>query len=311
VYLRRRRELGAAEVNRRFLAAAGTEIFCVDTGFRPTGLTAPGELARLAGLPTDAGRTIIRLEQVAEDLALAGAEPADFARAFPAALERAVHDQVAAYRCGFEWDPARPPTDAVAAAVTRWYERDGNRAGVVQDAPLSPRLDDPLLERHLLWSAVDLGLPIQFHVGFGDADIRMHKVDPSLLTDWLHLHRVPVMLLHTWPYHRQAGYLACVHPHVHLDLGLTLHNVGVPRGAAVLAEAMEVAPFGKLLYSSDAFGLAELYAIAALVFRAALGTVLLERVEAGEWSAGDAARIAALVAGGNARRVYGLAGDAA
>src|SRR5512133_1665024 len=33
-YLRRRRELGAAEVNRRFLAATGTELFAVDTGFR-------------------------------------------------------------------------------------------------------------------------------------------------------------------------------------------------------------------------------------------------------------------------------------
>src|SRR3954464_5933639 len=34
-YLRRRRELGAAEVNRRFLAATGTEAFGVDIGFNP------------------------------------------------------------------------------------------------------------------------------------------------------------------------------------------------------------------------------------------------------------------------------------
>jgi predicted TIM-barrel fold metal-dependent hydrolase len=157
-----------------------------------------------------------------------------------------------------------------------------------------------------LWTAIDLGLPIQFHIGYGDADIRMHRVDPSLLTDWLHLHRVPVLLLHTWPYHRQAGYLASVHPHVHHDVGLILHNVGRVRGAAVLAEAMEVAPFSKLLYSSDAYGLAELYLLAAAGFRAALGQVLAERVDAGEWSGADASRVAELVVAGNARRVYHL-----
>src|SRR3954452_11716223 len=43
-YLRRRRELGAAEVNRRFLSATGTTVFGVDTGLDPGGLTGPGEL---------------------------------------------------------------------------------------------------------------------------------------------------------------------------------------------------------------------------------------------------------------------------
>src|SRR3954471_10475702 len=65
-YLRRRRELGAAEVNRRVLAATGTEVFGVDIGFNPDGLTAPGELAELAGLDPGRGRVVLRLEQGAE-----------------------------------------------------------------------------------------------------------------------------------------------------------------------------------------------------------------------------------------------------
>src|SRR6185312_11727175 len=157
-----------------------------------------------------------------------------FAAAFPRALGAAVREQhavgvksIAAYRTGLDWDSRRPDRGEVTDAAVQWYARDG--------VPESSgwRLDDPVLVRHLLWSAVDLGLPIQFHIGYGDADIRMHRVDPSLLTDWLHLHRTPVMLLHTWPYHRQAGYLASVHPHVHYDLGLALHNVGRARGAAI------------------------------------------------------------------------------
>ena len=48
-YLDRRRELGPAELARRFLAPTGTSRFCVDTGFRPDGLTTPEELAAFAG----------------------------------------------------------------------------------------------------------------------------------------------------------------------------------------------------------------------------------------------------------------------
>jgi uncharacterized protein len=306
-YLRRRRELGAAEVNRRLLSATGTELFAVDTGFRPKGLTSATELAEAAGLSRAAGRVVVRLEQVAEQLPEGGTDAGGFAAAFPRALEAAVREQqavgvksIAAYRTGLDWDSRRPDRGEVTDAAVRWYARDG-----VPEAS-GWRLDDPVLVRHLLWSAVDLGLPIQFHIGYGDADIRMYRVDPTLLTDWLDLHRVPVMLLHTWPYHRQAGYLASVHPHVYYDVGLAMHNVGRPRGAAILAEAMEVAPFTKLLYSSDAFGLAELYHLAAAGFRAALARVLGERVADGEWAASDAIRIAELVTSRNALRVYGL-----
>jgi predicted TIM-barrel fold metal-dependent hydrolase len=69
-----------------------------------------------------------------------------------------------------------------------------------------------VLVRHLLWTAVDLGLPLQLHTGFGDHDIRLHRVDPTHLTDWLHLTAgtIPVLFLHCWPYLRQAGFLAAV-----------------------------------------------------------------------------------------------------
>ena len=53
-YLARRAELGWREVNRRFLAAAGTDVFCVDTGYLPERLTTPAELAVAAGRPAAA-----------------------------------------------------------------------------------------------------------------------------------------------------------------------------------------------------------------------------------------------------------------
>jgi len=118
---------------------------------------------------------------------------------------------------------------------------------------------DETLHRFFIWCGADLGLPIQFHVGYGDRDVDLHRCNPLLLTGLLRALEptgAPVMLLHNYPYHREAGYLAQVFPHVYADLGLATHNVG-SRAPQVLAEALEMVPLRKFLFSSDAYGLAE------------------------------------------------------
>ena len=132
------------------------------------------------------------------------------------------------------------------------------------------------MQRFLIWCGVDLRLPVQFHVGYGDSDVDLHRCNPLLLTPLLRAIQptgVPVMLLHNYPYHREAGYLAQVFPHVYVDAGLATHNLGA-RAPALLAEALELAPFGKFLYSSDAFGLPELFYLGAALFRSALSSFL-------------------------------------
>jgi predicted TIM-barrel fold metal-dependent hydrolase len=298
-YLARRAELGPQEVNRRFLAAARTGVFCVDTGFAPHRITAPAELAEAAGA---VAHEVVRLESVAEAVAAQGVDAGGYADAFRAAALDAVRrpgvvgvKSVAAYRTGFDLDPARPSDAEVTRAARRWLARGG-------------RLDEPVLVRHLLWTAVDLGLPLQLHTGFGDNDIRLHRVDPTHLTDWLHLiaGTIPVLLLHCWPYQRQAAYLAAVFEQVYLDVGLTLHHVGPVRARAVLEEALEITPFRKLLYSSDAYGVAEFYGLGALAFRRGLGDLLQDRVDADELGLPDALRLARWAGADNARRVYRL-----
>ncbi|MEW2806308.1 amidohydrolase family protein [Streptomyces massasporeus] len=301
-YLARRSELGRREVQRRFLRAAGTDVFCVDTGYAPAALTTPREIAEAAG---GTSYEVVRLEGVAESVQAAGVEPDAYADAFHAAALAAVRrpgvvavKSVAAYRTGFDLDPARPSEAEVTEAARRWLSRGG-------------RLDDPVLVRHLLWTAVELGLPLQLHTGFGDNDIRLHRVDPTHLTDWLHLTAgtIPVLLLHCWPYQRQAAYLAAVFEQVYLDVGLTLHHVGPARAGAVLAEALEITPFRKLLYSSDAYGVAEFYHLGALAFRQGLAELLQERVDGDELSLPDALRIARWTGRDNALRVYRLEAD--
>ncbi|MFF5859120.1 amidohydrolase family protein [Streptomyces sp. NPDC012751] len=297
-YVERRAALGWQEVNRRFLTAAGAEVFCVDTGFAPHPLTTPAELAAASGA---VACEVVRLERVAEAVAERGVEAGEYPAVLRAAAEEAVRrpgvvavKSVAAYRTGFALDPERPTDAEVTRAARHWLARGGPLTG-------------PVLVRHLLWTAVDLGLPLQLHAGFGDADLRLHHADPALLTDWLRrtAGTVPVLLLHCWPYHRQAAYLAAVFEQVHLDVGLALHHTGPARCRAVLEEALEITPFRKLLYSSDAYGVAEFHHLGALCFRQGLAALLQDRVDADELSLADALRIAAWTGRDNARRLYG------
>jgi len=298
-YLRRRAGLGAGEVNQRFLKDAGLAALCVDSGFQPDSLLSPAEMGEAAGVPA---HEIIRLEQIAEATAAGGVSAADFAGAVRAALAEQARGAVAvksiaAYRVGLELS-GEPPTEAeVAAAAGPWLAS-------VSEGPI--RLADETLHRFLIWCGVDLGLPIQFHVGYGDRDIDLHRCNPLLLTGLLRAIEplgVPVVLLHNYPYHREAGYLAQVFPHVYVDAGLATHNVG-SRASALIAEALELTHFGKFLYSSDAFGLPELYYLGALLFRRALSDFLRAGLDGGEWTEHDAERVTRMTGAENARRVY-------
>src|SRR6201986_5168215 len=125
------------------------------------------------------------------------------------------------------------------------------------------------------------------------------------LTRRLHPPGVRVRLLYDNPYHREAGYLAQVFPHVYVDAGLATHNLGA-RAPALLAEALELAPYGKFLYSSDAFGLPELYYLGAALFRSALSAFLRSGLEEDLFTERTAARLARMLGADNAKRAYQL-----
>jgi hypothetical protein len=305
-YVTRRAELGAAEVSKRFLTAAGLSWLCVDTGFTPEPLTSPAELGGLAGATA---REIVRLERVAEDIVAAGIGAGGFADAVRSALATRTAPvdvvglkSIAAYRTGLDLSPDRPTDAEVSTAAGRWLAAGAGAAS-------QPRIADETLQRFLIWSGVDLRLPVQFHVGYGDSDVDLHRCNPLLLTPLLRAIEptgVPVMLLHNYPYHREAGYLAQVFPQVYVDAGLATHNLGA-RAPALLAEALELAPYGKFLYSSDAFGLPELYYLSAALFRRALSDFLRAGIEEDLYSERTVARLTRMLCADNAKRAYQLA----
>lgn len=292
-YWERRRKLGEHELGRRFLSSTGVSDWLVDTGFSD-GVSDLAELADVSGGNT---HEIVRLESVAEE---AAAAPGDYAAAFEQLLaERAVTavgtKSILAYRGGFAGDLSEPTASEVALAAARWRDGGGRRCS------------DRVLLRFGLYQALRLGKPLQFHIGFGDRDCDLHTTNPLYLLDFLRSSGdTPVMLLHCYPYEREAGYLAQGFNNVYLDGGLAINYLGA-RSTAFIARLLEMAPFRKILYSSDGYGPSELHFLGARLWRNGIRDVLQGFVDADEWSEADAIRVVDLIAHGNARRVYGLA----
>lgn len=287
-----RGEHSGVDIARLFLSSAKVSDWLVDTGFA----TGVADLDDLTDLSVGRAHEIIRLESVAEEAVHAGG---DYASAFTEMLHERATTAVAtksimAYRGGFVGELSEPSAAEVAEAARQW--RDSGES----------RLTDRILLRFGLFEGLRLGKPLQFHVGFGDRDCDLHTTNPLYLLDFLRrTDEVPIMLLHCYPYEREAGYLAQAFNNVYLDGGLAVNYLGA-RSSAFIGRLLEMAPFRKILYSSDGFGPAELHYLGARLWRNGIRDVLQGFVATDEWSESDAMRVVDLIAWGNAKRVYEL-----
>jgi uncharacterized protein len=289
-YWQRRSELTEIDLARIFLRAAGVTDWLVDTGHAE----GVADVAQLADVSGGRAHEVIRLEQVAEQAAQA---PGDYASAFEETLHRRAATAVGtksilAYRGGFDGDLTEPSAAEVAEAAARW--RDSGGVG----------LRDRVLLRSGLHQALRVGKPLQFHVGFGDRDCDLHKANPLYLLDFLRQSGdIPVVLLHCYPYEREAGYLAQAFNNVYLDGGLTINHLGA-RAPSFIARLLELAPLRKIVYSSDGFGPAELHFLGATLWRNGIHQVLSGFVANDDWDEADAIRVVDLIAHINAARIY-------
>ncbi|MGC5016059.1 amidohydrolase [Streptosporangium sp. DT93] len=325
VYLARRAELGAAEVNRRLLGAAGIATFLFDdtedtedtghTGHtgHTDGTGHTGDAKGSGGPGGSGGRgacevlppvemghagganavQVAIVERAEEEVAGSAVSAVGYVSALPqnlaARAARAVAlKSVTAHR-GLRPDVTRPSRGAVIAAAARRLARPGEG------------LTDQVLLRHLLWTAADVareyGRPLQFLAGHsGPATDFVAAVQPM---------GVPVVLLRCHPFHRGAAHLASTLPHVYIDVGAAPAR-GVTGSAAVMAELLESVPFHRQVFGSGGHGVAETCHLGALHYRRGLAGALAARLADGEWSTADAARVAQMIGSGNARRLYRL-----
>ncbi len=302
-YISHRNEMDPAHVNELFLQQSEISHYLIETGHLGTQILSPSEMAHSSGREA---LTVIRLESIAEHVISTLYKSSDFVPAFRRELKKQLSSAVAvksiaAYRIGLDFKPERPSDTEVTMAVNDWLS-------ALKESGASPRLDDETIIRFGLWCAVDEQIPIQFHIGFGDPDIELDKCNPVLLTPFLNLTRTlgsNIMLLHCYPYHREAGYLAHAFPHVYCDIGLAINYVGA-RSQNLIAESLELAPFDKILFSTDAWGLPELYYLGSLLFKRGLINTLNEWIESGEWCTDDAIKVIHKIFHFNAERAYQL-----
>jgi hypothetical protein len=302
-YFQGRISLGANEVNKRLLAAANIEQYFIESGYRGDEIYSVDGMREITGAKVS---EIVRIETVAEKLVQTGVSAKGFATEYQSALAGATANaigvkSIVAYRIGLDFDTTRPSEFEVEQATSHWLTEVAKSG--------TARVTDPTLIRYLIWTAADLKLPFQFHIGYGDPDLNLHKCDPLLMTDLIRAFEklaIPIMLLHTYPYQRNAGYLAQMFDNVYLDVGLAINYTGA-RSGAIIAETLELAPFRKILFSSDAWGLSELTYLGAHLFRRGLGELLDSFVTRDEWSAADAIAVARAIGHDNAITAYGLA----
>jgi uncharacterized protein len=300
-YWTRRAQLEEEAVARALLPAAGVARWIVDPGYAGGRVTPTAALAAWSGAPCS---EVIRLEALGEELVASGVSAHDYPAAFRARLAGRAPDvvgakSIVAYRGGFDLDWTAPTDTAVRAEVGAWAATTGNG---------TPRMRSPLLSVFGVHAAAQAELPVQFHVGLGDRDLDLHRVDPMLMLELLRqplIQRVPVLLLHCYPFHRQAGYLAQAFDNVSFDVGLGVNHAGV-RSVEIIAEALEMAPFAKQLYSSDAWGPPELHLLGSVLWRRGTARVLGRWVREGDWGLADAVRVVGMIGTANAERVYGL-----
>ncbi|MGA7363382.1 MAG: amidohydrolase family protein [Candidatus Dormiibacterota bacterium] len=219
-------------------------------------------VAQMADLTATTIRPIMRLDPLIDQLISEGSTASEIMAAAESAVRRAP-DQgylglktILAYRTGLAVDPSATLKEADASLRS------------TKDLPTRRRgkaLRDLICRQTLGWAA-ELKLPIQFHTGFGDSEIRLSEANPLLLEELLLTpegRAATIVLIHgSYPWHEELAYLALVHPNVYAEL--SLFNLFAPaRLAERLERVLELAPSSRVLCGTDGHGSPESFWFAA------------------------------------------------
>jgi predicted TIM-barrel fold metal-dependent hydrolase len=292
----------------RCLQDAHFEALCIDKGYPPPEqVVSDSELSTLANCRI---APMLRVELVMQDLIAVLPTLDEIVEKLKAQLQdvRAqgyvALKSIAAYRTGLAIQTWSNEEVAAAFAAARQEVQQHGRVRL----GYKPLLDTLL---HIVFKeAARQELPIQFHTGYGDTDADMLLANPLNLRavfEQEQYRAMPIVLLHeSYPYTRQGAYLAAVYENAYLDLSYGIPFLGYSEMLEFTRAAFDVAPYSKLLYSSDGSGMPELHWLSAHNGRRIIGQVLWERVSNGELDIADAEQTGAAVLRDNALKLYRL-----
>jgi hypothetical protein len=300
-----RRDRGVEWLTREVVERGRFKTWLIDTGYGADTTYSLDELRELAPCRIE---EVLRLEPLIEKLILEAETFDGFLDAYRASLaglrDRGIvgMKSVIAYRTGLH---VREVERGDAADAYRAARAAGQRDGRL-------RIESKPLLDFLIVIAVEesasQGVPIQFHTGLGDPDLDLTLVDPAALRILFadRFRAAPIVLLHTgYPYIRSLAYLAAMFPNVYADMGETI--LFAPGEATeIYRELIGLAPASKLLFSTDASLVPELYWIGARIGRRALGRVLDEHIADGAIDESTALDWAERMLWRNSEAVYSL-----
>lgn len=285
-------------------------------------------------------KRIVRLERLAEDIVMQMANDgvkssgiellSNFEQRFLGALDPKREDvvgykSIAAYRSGLaistnalENSNLVEVADALDGALASAYSKLQSFTPSKPEpfVPLGPRIrigDKPTIDYLVLHGcqiALKHDLPIQFHTGHGDQDMNLLLSNPAHLQPLLQDSRfedLKLVLLHTsYPYTKEAGWLASSFNNVYVDIGELQPMVSRHALTTAIKELLHLAPLNRIMYSSDAHVYPETYYFGALYYREALAKVLCETVEDGDLTEDEAIEAARMIGYKNAVWAYKL-----
>ena len=155
--------------------------------------------------------------------------------------------------------------------------------------------------------AISRDIPVQVHCGIGDDDADLSLSNPDLLHRLLRRPRfngLKLVILHSYPFIKEAAILASLYPNVYYDLSLASFLLGDQK--RLYSQALACAPYSKLLAGTDGHSQPETYYQGALALRKGLGDALHELVLDKSISYNESVLIERSVLQGNARRLYKL-----
>jgi hypothetical protein len=293
------------ELGTRMLRDANIPVLLIDYGLGGAGRMSIPEMR--SSLPGCRIEPILRLETMAQELILQYESFDQVVEAFVATVEEARGaghvglKSIIAYRTGLAIrEPGKTEALEVFGPVKERARRDGR-----------VRLADKALNDYLLVRALEVAekqaLPVQFHTGLGDNDLDMLYANPLHMRPLFESNKykhVPFVLLHaSYPYVRELGYLASLYSHVWMDLGLAIPfaTVDIP---SVWRQALSLTPISKVLFSTDAYSLPEIYWLAARWGRWGLAQILEELITLGAFTQDEALEAAHQILHGNAEKLY-------
>ncbi|XP_019461605.1 PREDICTED: protein fluG [Lupinus angustifolius] len=151
-------------------------------------------------------------------------------------------------------------------------------------------------------------LPVQIHTGFGDKDLDMRLSNPLHLRAVLEDKRYSksrIVLLHaSYPFSREASYLASVYSQVYLDFGLAIPKLSVHGMISSVKELLELAPLKKVMFSTDGYAFPETFYLGAKKSREVVFSILRDAIIDGDLSIPEAVEAAKDIFARNAIDFY-------